>query len=279
MDFIIKNGTKADQFTIIFQHLKAFSDHINIMFEKTNLFIQSMDSAHVCVLDLKMPSSWFDKYELSTKGAMNIGVSSILLFRILNSREKGQQIHFEYNHDKTSDSLCVHLTTEQKGNSIEFDKHFEVPLIDIDSETLAIPQINHNAEFSLKSTHFSSVISQLKQFGDNVEIKCSDTKITLNSNNADQCKMMVEIDINDLNTFSIDENLTENNPLISCYSLNYMYMMCLYNKLAETMYIKISESYPLKVVYYLDGNEPDSVEEQEQVAHISLYLAPKIDDD
>jgi len=279
MDFIIKNGTKADKFTIIFQHLKAFSDHINIMFEKDKLFIQSMDSAHVCVLDLKMPSSWFDKYELKTKGAMHIGVSSILLFRILNSREKGQQIHFEYNVENSSDSLFVHLTTEQKGNSVEFDKHFEIPLIDIDSETLGIPQINHNAEFSLKSAHFSSIIGQLKQFGDNMEIKCSDTNIILNSNNAEQCKMMVEIDINDLNTYSIDDNLTEDNPLVACYSLNYMHMICLYNKLADFVYVKISDSYPLKVVYYFDDVEPDTQEQQQEVAHISLYLAPKIDDD
>lgn len=278
MDILLNASTKAEQFTTIFQHLKTFCDHINIMFEKDRMFIQSMDNAHVCVVDLKLPATWFDKYENKTNGALRVGVSATLLFKILNLRDKTQQIKIAYDIDGDNDHLFISFTTGDDGKLKEFDKHFEIPLMDVDCETLDIPGIEHNAELSLKSGHFASIINQLKQFGDTLDIKCTDSKMVMEAKSVEQCKMTVDINIDDIYSFSLNEDIDDSRPLIINFSLNYLYMICLYNKLTEYVHIKISDAYPLKVVYYLDGVEPEEESEREGVPNLSLYLAPKIDD-
>lgn len=284
MDILLNTAAKAEQFTTIFQHLKSFCDHINIMFEKDRMFIQSMDTAHVCVVDLKLPAAWFDKYENKTDGALRVGVSASMLFKILNLRDKTQQIKIVYDIDGDNDHLFISFTTGEEGGGggggklKEFDKHFEIPLMDLDCETLDIPGIVHNAELSLKSGHFASIINQLKQFGDTLDIKCTDSKMVMEAKSLEQCKMTVDINIEDIYSFSLDETINEETPLVINFSLNYLYMICLYNKLTEYVHIKISDAYPLKVVYYLDGVEPEEESEREGVPNLSLYLAPKIDD-
>jgi DNA polymerase III sliding clamp (beta) subunit (PCNA family) len=101
-------------------------------------------------------------------------------------------------------------------------------------------------------------------FADTVSIECSEEKIVMSSKSNDQGKMFVEIDIDDVSGFAIDEGCELN----LSFALTYLHNMCLYNKLAEDIELRFSQNYPMKVVYHLGTN-----------ASMSFYLAPKIDDD
>jgi hypothetical protein len=81
-------------------------------------------------------------------------------------------------------------------------------------------------------------------------------------------KMHVEIKIDDLNTFAINEG----GNLNVSFSLQYLHNICLYNKLAKEIEIKLSDSYPIQIVYDLGG-------EQGNNGKIKFFLAPKIKDD
>ncbi len=87
-------------------------------------------------------------------------MSTHLIFRILNTREESQQINIEYN-DSDTDKLFLHFISSKTS----FDKHFELPLIEIESEMMEIPGVDYQAEFSLTSSNFAGIVGQLKQFG------------------------------------------------------------------------------------------------------------------
>jgi proliferating cell nuclear antigen PCNA len=260
MNILIQQPQKAEQFSMLFQHIKLFTDHINMMFEKDQLFIQCMDGARVAIMELRIPSTWFDAYSHSSESTITIGASSSMLFKILSSREKTQQMEILYSLED-SDKLCIHQTSE---NTSEFDKRFEIPLMEIDSETMDIPVKDHQAEITLSASHFASIVSQLKMFGDTMEIQCSEEKIMLVSNSQNQGKMFVEIRIEDVTSFAIEEG----EQLELSYSLAYLHNMCLYHKLTKEIELKFSKDFPMQLVYPLgmDG------------ASLSFYLAPKIDD-
>jgi hypothetical protein len=78
--------------------------------------------------------------------------------------------------------------------------------------------------------------------------------------------MFVEIKIDDLSEFTIDEGET----VELSFALTYLHNICLYNKIAKDMEIKISANYPLKIIYTLLGYEN---------AKLTFYLAPRISDD
>lgn len=261
MNIVINNPQKAECFACIFQHIKVFTEHINIMFNTDKMYIQAMDNSRVSIFEINLPAEWFDVYTQTNNESCVIGVNASILFRILNARDKTQQINLIY--DKSRDRLEIHFTGENKS---EFDKHFEIGLIDIESEIMAIPVIDYQAEFTLESYNFANIINQLKMFGDTIDIKCSEEKILLGSSSADQGKMYVEIDIDDLSSFVINEGQTVN----LSFSLSYLHNICLYNKISKEVDVKLSEDYPMQIVYKISGHED---------ASIHFFLAPKINDE
>lgn len=260
MDIVLKEHTKCEQFATLFQHMKTFSDHINIIFEKGQLFVQAMDNSHVSIMELKLPAEWFDVYTHKNEANITIGVSSSMLFRILNARDKTQEMNIVYDGGET-DNLYVHYTA---GTKTEFDKHFELPLMEIDTQLMEIPAMEYQAEMALSSEHFANMVKQLKMFGDTMEIQCSEEKIMLVSHSHDQGKMFVEIKINDVSEFAIEEGA----ELQMSFSLAYLYNMCLYNKLSKDVEIKFIRDAPLMLRYVLGEN-----------ASLSFYLAPKVNED
>lgn len=259
MNVTIQNTQKAECFAAIFQHIKAFTEQINIFFEKDKMYIQSMDNSRVSIFEITIPSAWFDIYEHNMESTTKIGVSAPILHRILNAREKSQQTNLVYNADD-EDKLYVHFTGV---NKTEFDKHFEVPLLDIDSEVMCIPDMEYDVEFTLLSSNFANIINQLKMFGDDLEIQCSEEKIQLASQSQEHGKMFVEIKIDDLTSFAINEGEQINMN----FSLNYLHSICLYNKMAKEMEIKICREAPLKIVYQLQDD-----------ATLVFFLAPRFND-
>lgn len=268
---MIRNQENADKFAAIFQHIKTLTEHIAISFTKTHMSMQCMDNAHVAIMEVSLPSSWFDVYELSDNANVRIGFNATFLHRILSSRDKEQQIQLVYSSED-ADRLMIHLTKpeETPGKSKEkktnhFDKHFELPLIDIEEETMEIPEIEYAAEMAMRSAQFADIVTQLKMFGDTMEVQCSEDRIALASTSHDQGKMFVEIGIDDLTEFAIDEGA----DLALSFSLTYLKYFCAYSKIADLISIKFGDSYPMRIAYSL-GEQED--------ANLVFYLAPKIND-
>lgn len=303
MELVIKNPARAEAFTAIFQHVKLFTEYITLVCSNSGVYMQCMDNAHVAIVELNLPADWFDVYDLASKDDnIRMGLNATFLHRILSSRDKDQQIQFLYSAED-SDRLMIHLTcyaadepnvdsaTNQdppkkakkggKGkkdaeptvttesspvttSKAYFDKHFELPLIDVEEEMMQIPEMEHTAELSMQSAQFANIITQLKMFGDSMDVQCSEERIALASTSQEQGKMYVEIGINDLSEFAIDEGA----DLSLSFSLSYLKNICAYNRISESVAIKFSDSYPMQVAYHLGGES----------AKLMFHLAPKIED-
>jgi len=261
MNVVISNSVKADTFTSMFQHMKAFTEQVNIMFEKDHMYLQSMDSARVSVFEYTLPSTWFDIYEHTNVSAIPIGINSTLLFRILNTREKNQNIVLGFDPDNC-DKLLLSFTSDDK---TLFDKHFEIPLLDLEYELMEIPVMECDAEFSIPSIKFANLVNQLRMFGDTVDIVCTEEKIELNSLSDGLGKMVVNIDIEDLDSYSINEG----DEMKISFSLAMLSNICAYHKVAKDMDIKLIKNFPMKIIYYLGSED----------AKMTFYLAPKINED
>lgn len=261
MNVVIKNQHKAECFSALFQHIRLFTEHINIMFEKDKVYFQSMDSARVSIFELYLPSNWFDTYEHNHHTSIAIGISSTLLFKILNTREKGQETKLVFDGDQ-SDKLFVDFTCE---NPAIFDKKFEIPLVDLEQDMMEIPKMDSQAEFSLCSLNFANLINQLNLFGDTLEIECTEEKITLYSVSTDAGKMQVNIDINELAEYAIEEGET----MRLSFSLKILHNICMYSKISKNVNVFLKDNFPMKICYSLGDND----------ANFAFYLAPKMSDD
>ena len=258
MDITIDKNARVEIFTILFQHMKLFTESMNIHFNKDEMFIQTMDNSHVSILEFRLPSTWFSKYNVDE--SIIIGVNTNILFKVLNTHEKSHELNMKLS-DKDSDKLEIHLVSS---DTDVFDRHYMIPLVDIDSELMGIPDIEYQAELSLPSQRFSTLIDQMKLFGDTLSICCSEEKVEMCSESQESGKMFVKIPIDDLHSYSIEEDETLN----LSFSLSHLKNICLYSKIAKDIDINMSRNYPIQLVYHLDDENARAI----------FYLAPKIDD-
>jgi proliferating cell nuclear antigen PCNA len=260
VNIIITDPIKSDIFASIFQHIKLFTDTINIMFEKERMYIQSMDAARVSIFEIIIPATWFDTYAHNINSGVTIGLSSTMLFKVLSTRDKIQETRIMYEDDE-SDKLYINFTSVD--NKSIFDRQFEMPLIELEYEIMVIPASESQAEFSIASSNFANIINQLKIFGDALDIDCNEERILLTSVSQEFGKMLVTINIDDLTAYSINEGESMN----LSFSLNHLHNICMYNKIAKEVEIHLIENFPMKIIYALGSD-----------AKMVFYLAPKIND-
>jgi proliferating cell nuclear antigen PCNA len=269
----VSEPSKARAFSAIFQNMKHFCDHVNIVFEKDRAYAQGMDSSHISIFELFIPSAWFDSYNHPGNDNVVVGINVGLFYKILNTRDEGQEIFIKYDSEK-DDKLYLHFITCNPGAKPLFDKHFELPLIEIETEMMSIPDVEYAAEFSLSSSNFAGIVGQLKQFGADMIIKCNEQEIRLTAKSTDTGNMSVVVPIDDLSLFAINEGETLN----LSFSLSHLYNICSFHKVSDSVNLKISDNYPLKATYLLE-KVSDEEDDMSNKARIVVFLAPRISDD
>ena len=287
MNIQIDNVVKAELFVSIFQHIPKFTEHVNIMLEADRFYVQSINSSHVIIMEVVLPAAWFSVYSVSPDMTM-IGLHSALFYKVLKKREKHQKIHLECL-DANTDYVEVHFTSITEGiegtteDKTIFDKHFHIPSIDIETELVAIPDMEYQAEFVLSSDAFSNLISQLKDFGDALEMECSEEKIELRANSSENGRMLTAIPIEDLAEYAIEDG----EKIVSEFALKYLHEICSYKSISKQVEISLSRDFPMRIVFRLSGSASSSspspkVEVEDEVEDeepkLLFFIAPKMAD-
>jgi len=255
MKITIEDKKKKDIFISIFSLLKNASSQINASFDLDKLHIQGMDKSHVCLFNLNLKNNWFTSYEVSEK--RDICFDTNIFYSMISSKSDEQNLIIKINSD---DSLDIELVNSVKKN--DYNKYFAMPLIEYEYDEMNIPSTDYDAELSLPSKKVTDMLSQLSNFGDDLNVKCGENDADF-STKGNAGEMRVNIPIDDMSSYSIVEgeliNLT--------YSLIYISKMCVSNKLSADIDFSLSNEYPMKIKYDL-GDESE----------LLFYIAPKLED-
>lgn len=257
--FFISDKRKKDSFISIFHVLKNSSSQINLAVDKDTFHIQGMDKSHVCLFDLKLDSEWFNYYKVDKK--YDLCFDTTLFHSIISTKGEEQSLLF-YLED--TDSLFIELKNmENNCKKSDYNKFFKLPLLEYEYEEMNIPTTEYDCEFTLPSKKVTDMLSQLSNFGDDLNIKCCEdcVKFTTIGNFVE---MRVDIPDDDMNSYSIVENEEVN----LTYSLLYISKMCITNKLSNEIDFCLSNECPMRINYSL-GND----------SSLTFYIAPKMIDE
>lgn len=259
MKLTIKDKNKKELFIALFQNLKHCINLLTLVFEYDHIFIQGMDKSHICLFETKLMCKWFESYNIDKKSC--ICFDSQVFYNIISISNENTDIHI--NYDDTGDEhdhVTVELISKKEG--AVYNKHFKIPLVETDHETLGIPETDYEVEFSMNSKQITEIISQMLLFGSDIHIKCTESCINLISNGISG-DMSVSIPIDDLKEYSI----VEDEEINASFSLNYIHKMCLNHKLCSTINFYLHKEFPMKILYDLGENSA-----------MVFYIAPKICD-
>lgn len=260
MRLTIENKSKLEVFVAIFQLLKNWSSHINMHFEKDKLYIQSMDKSHICLADIEIKDKWFSVFDCSCNH--KISVDSNQMAVLMNYALKHNSIELKCEDENDVDKLYVNFLND-KENKGAFDHFFELNLIDVDEDSLGIPKLDYDVEFTIESKKLVEVLSELNTFGQDLHIKCSESIVELNAK-GDSTKLKVNIPVDDLDEYAI----AEGEEIDISFSLSHLCKMCLSMKLCSSINVSLSGEYPMLLIYNLGDD-----------SKVSFFISPKVSND
>lgn len=138
------------------------------------------------------------------------------------------------------------------GTSVEAEKnqeyHFELPLIFISEDLLRVPiTMDYSVDFALSSDWFAEIIKNLRIFGTDIEIHCSETSVSMSSKSEDQGMMRVPVSTDELHFFSIEEDLVLNMR----FRTSFLFVISQFHKLSKWVYLHFMREQPMQIIYDL----------------------------
>lgn len=263
MKVLIANAKKAEAFCQIFNNLKELCEVITLRFSDDQIYIQGMDMSHVALYEIQLKKYWFDAYNLEETDCRLISISQDILSRVLSMRQKNQVIliNFEGNPDKLNIEF-KNLKPTQK----EFPKEYALPLMEVESELLDIPEVEYEVDFSIKAKTFGLLVGQLMNFDESISMNFTESCIRFSASGDSFGKMSVDL-YSDKTEYVEEFVISEDCELNISFSLKYIHSFCQFDKLSETIDLHFSENYPMQLKYDM-GNE----------SYIRFMLAPKLEE-
>ncbi len=269
MRFTISTKDKVKQFNDIIKKMQKISPEVNFVFDKNGLYAQGMNSSHVIIFELKLRKEWFDKYEGTVTVVM--GLSCVAMEIVHKCHLEGQNIKWSFYHDSTEE-LLVYF--EGSG----FDTEFEIKLLDIDTPTLNIPEMEYDADLVLNSHDWGKIIGQMEKFGDKTEIEMGvdDENTIFIRTNGDMGKSTAKIKQDQLQEFAIEENT----QIKIEFGTKFLLLMSEFSSLNTICNLHFQKNFPMKMSLSLDHWMDDEEEEEEEIkSFLKFYLAPCINED
>ena len=252
MELTIKNPKHCKQFQILFQLLSSICNEVDIHFKEDKIFIQGMDTGHICLFELNLTKEWFDNYEIENDTIC--GVSLSVFSKVLSCWKEGQVITISQSKE---DKLYFCFEDDK------LSKSFEMSLFDFDNEMLSIPDVEYDVDVNLNSKLINSLISEMENFGEVLEIHCNEDFINLKTKqNTHQTQVENKLKVSDLESYSI----VEDGNIQLDFSLQYLMNIVQFSRISKDVDIYISEDYPLKFKYSLGEND-----------NVSIWISPRIE--
>jgi proliferating cell nuclear antigen PCNA len=223
-------------------------------FKKDGVYIQVMDQSNVSICETSLSKSWFEEYEVEKP--IMIGVNSVIFYKILSIGDTKDKITLKIGEDECEINMS---------NAIN-SKYFKMPLIDLETDTMEIPENTYDLDVVFKSKELKIQIDQLGQFGSSLEVLYSDKEkeFSLRTKSVEMGEMKIELEMEKIEELTV----VEEGEIKENYSIKYMQMILQFAKISPLLSVHITEGRPLEIVYKIDSSEEN---------YVRFFLAPQID--
>jgi proliferating cell nuclear antigen len=213
------------------------------------LELVAMDPANVAMIIFRLPASSFVIYQIDGPTAITINLNN--LKQVLRRAKSSDTLTLEIEENK----LKVELQSTSK-------RTFHLPLIDVDDEDQKIPDLSFSVEIKTTSSILNDAVDDVDVVGESVTFGATNEQFLISSK-GDLTKAAVDIPADKTTTI-----LTSEEGSKAKYSIEYLKKMIQGAKLSDTVRIRFSKDYPLR----LDYTVKDKVE-------LAFILAPRVDND
>ena len=266
MKITLESRKKVSQFGNILKHLKHFSQDIEIIINEERLYAQGMDGSQAALFELSLKNDWFTSYEVDED--VVLGINCELIAKVLHCLNNNQTISLEY--DTKKDDLTISLIPREGEKCML--KEFTIPLMDLESELMEIPDADYTADLEIESQEFYQLVDEMSIFGDTLGVNCKydNVKFTGKGNLGEMTAVIKEDDIL-MYAVEEDADMTVN------YRMSYLKTITCFSRINSVVKLHMSDDKPMKIQY--DMEEIDEEDEDAKVEnYLRFFLAPIVED-
>ena len=236
-------------FKTILHFIEVFLSELNFRINSEGIFITSMDSNHISLIDCFIPCEMLGLYNCQDEIVRGFDFKA--LNKILSHLNYDDDLIMIFNED----------TTELRYINSKYTKYYTLKNMSIDSDMLDIKDMVEMTYITMDSKYFSSIINNFVDIGDNLRIKLleSKKKISLKS----------QSDISDLKIVLNNDDMDIKNFQDICLEFNIKNILSFskgYN-ISENIQIKIGPDVPIQMSFNFKSK-----------GFLHYYVAPKISD-
>ncbi|KAL4072120.1 proliferating cell nuclear antigen, N-terminal domain-containing protein [Scleroderma citrinum] len=145
--------------------IKECVSDANFNCDEEGIKLQAMDNSHVALVAVKLDADGFKKYRCDRP--IPLGVNFASLTKVLKCARDDDIVTIKANDDR--DVLSMMFEARHSDRIAEYD----VKLMDIDAESLDIPETEYDARVTMPSSEFSRIVRDLSLLGESVKIELS----------------------------------------------------------------------------------------------------------
>jgi len=224
------------------------------------LGLQAMDSSHVSLVAVKIPSETFENFRCDRN--LSLGLNLGVVTKIIKTANNEDVLTLKAN--SPNDTVCF-LIESRNGNKVS---EYNIRQLDLDTEHLDIPQTDYDCVIRLPSVEFQRICRDLSQVGESVVIDCDKEGVAfaasgdLGTGNV----KLAQTAAADRREESVVIEMREKTTLT--FALRYLNLFTKATPLSAQVKLSMSEDVPLVVEYSIGES-----------GFIRYYLAPKIEED
>jgi len=224
----------------------------------SGISLQAMDASHVSLVQLLLRADGFEEYRCDRNISLGMNLDS--LSKVLKCAG---------NED------TVTIRAEDEGDSVTFIfesknkiSDFELKLMDIDAETLGIPDTEYQAIVKMPGNEFQRICTNLTQWGDSVLIAANKEGVKF-SVSGDIGSGNIAIKPNaDVDKEGEGTTIELNEEVTLTFALRKLVAFTKATPLSLSVTLSMSSDVPLATEYTVG-----------ELGYIRFYLAPKIEDE
>lgn len=239
---------KIDQPTLkqVIESIGSLSEECTLTIDNEGISSKLMDASHVAMINVSLPNSMFEKYEVINQGNISFHVADAL--KILNDIPKESSVKILNDAD---DLILMANNT-----------YYYLKLSDASTNDQPLPKIPFDSSFEVYD--LTKYMTRLNKFGDYVVIECTNQTCKLSAKGDDIKLVSIKLEkgMDELISLECRNGNTE-----CVYSIDYILPFLKTVPKGTLQRVQFSSMKPLRIHIGLSNNG----------GSIDLYVAPRIE--
>jgi len=144
-----------------FEVLKDILNDVNIYFKPDGMYIITLDTARVALVDVFLAAENFDEYECDQEILAGINISNT--FKLLKTITNNDVLTMSVN---SKEYMNITIKSEAKKTTTDF----QLKLLDINENRIEVPVIDMTTVTTMQSADFQRMCRDMSNIGTNIEI-------------------------------------------------------------------------------------------------------------